>query len=206
VFNFRRLGVLAAPVFALLAICATAEIANAQVFSIQITADERCNGLFTNTAGFNQALQCTFATDPGPGGLQSAMFYAMINPPGLVLGDVVLTEDGVDGDLLRFDPTLLGGGFFFYSLAGGGAPADTGLPGAFNTNLLRLAETDIGGGLMGLVYTPTEGQPGFVAGSAGPVTYTFVSDDVPEPATIGLVALGVGVGFLVRRKKNRAAV
>ena len=203
-FKLRRLGVLAAPVLALLAISATTQIASAQVFSVQVTADERCNGLLTNTSGFSQALACSFTSDPGPGGLPSAMYYAMINPPGLILGDIVLTEDGVDGDLIRFNPTLSGGGFFFYSILGGGAPADTGLPSGFNTNLLRFAETDIGGGRMGLIYTPTADQPGFVTGAAGLVTYNFVSDDVPEPATIGFVALGVGIGFLARRKKSRA--
>jgi hypothetical protein len=53
-------------------------------------------------------------------------------------------------------------------------------------------------------YTPLPGQPGFVAGFN--VEYIFVSDgSVPEPGTIGLMAVGLGlIGVRMIRRRSRA--
>ena len=181
----------------------------AQDLSYQVTLDENGNGLLSLVGLFGPAtLDFGMIPDPGPGGLPSVLYYDMINPPGLVGGDVViLEEDDSVGDVLRFSPTVsLGpndgiGGVFVYSVPDPIAfLADIGLPGSFNTNMVTLTETN-----GQITYSPTEGQPGFISGGI-PVTYTFVSDPpVPEPGSIlmlagGLVMLGVGI----RRKTRRS--
>jgi hypothetical protein len=144
------------------------------------------------------------AADPGPGGRSSVAQYGLLSPPGLVGGDVVLLDSAVTADLLRFNPDVNGGSLFFYSDQDGGidAPADTGMPDGSNTNVVRLSEAALNGGGFGFVYTPIAGQPGFVAGAAGPVIYTFISDavsQVPEPASIIITSSALVLLFLLRR-------
>ncbi len=158
-----------------------------------ITADENGNGTI-QSGGSTGILPFGFAVDPGPGGLASAANYGMFNPPGLVAGDILLLESNEStSDVIRFDATVGGGSFFVYSLLGSGTLADTGLPTATETNSLSLSEVSLPGLGFGAVYTPTAGQPGFVAGSLYPVTYTFISDAVPEPSTSGLLLAGLSV-------------
>jgi len=175
--------------------------ANAQ-FSISITADENCNGLFTNTSGFSQALPCETFVDPGPGGLAAAVTYDMMNPPGLIAGDLeMLDADNTLSDLIRFnDNSFIEGSasFVFYSATDDGVSslADIGFPTADYENIVTVNE--INGGY---AYTPTAGQPGFVTGAGGPITYTFTSDEsspTPEPASATLVL--ACLGLLVGRK------
>ena len=56
--------------------------------------------------------------------------------------------------------------------------ADTGFPSSLYTNTLAVIETGPEGGPNGYIYTPTAGQPGFVAGASGPVTYVIQSDSL----------------------------
>jgi hypothetical protein len=185
--------------------CATSIPAAAQ-FSVSITVDENGHGTLTNTNGFFSNLPFAMAADPGPGGLSSVARYGLLNPPGLVGGDVVLLDSAATADLLRFNTDVNGGSLFFYSDQDGGidALADTGMPDSLNTNVVRLSETALTGGRFGFVYTPTAGQPGFVAGAAGPVIYTFISDavpSVPEPASIMITSSGLVLLFLLRRRR-----
>jgi hypothetical protein len=173
-------------------------------FSVNITADENGNSTFTNTAGFFGTLPFSQITDPGPGGLTGVLNYGLQNPPGLVGGDLILTDGLLTSDLIRFDTVTKNGSFFFYSASGGGALADIGGPTNFNTNQITLAEASLGGGVTGIIYTPTAGQPGFVAGAAGPVNYTFISD-TPEPATLLLMSSGLALLFLLRRRRPSSA-
>src|SRR5260370_11705007 len=69
----------------------TSASAQAQ-FSITITFNENCNSSFTNTSGFSSTLPCSFAQDPGPGGLALALTYGLLNPPGLTAGDLIFPE------------------------------------------------------------------------------------------------------------------
>src|SRR4051794_9689456 len=87
---------------------ATGNQVNAQVgFSVTITVDENGNGTFTNTNNFNSPLPFALQQAPGPGGLPGALTYGLLNPPGLVAGDLILLEPGTLGvvsDLIRFNP------------------------------------------------------------------------------------------------------
>lgn len=182
--------------------------AHAQAFSVTITVDENGNGRFTNTNGFSSALPGTLAPDPGPGGLAAALTYDLLNPPGLVAGDLMLLEPGSTdlSDIIRYNSS--NGTLVFYSdiLSGSDSLADTGFPSASYANTLTL--TEIGPeGNNGFTYTPTAGQPGFVAGAGGPVTYVIMSDvggnQIPEPTSLSLVGaaiLAMGAGVALRRR------
>lgn len=144
-------------------------------FSITIHLDEAGNGTLDNSAGFHSALPFAMLPDPGPGGLPSVLFYDMLNPPGLTAGDLIVLSDAGKSDVLRFDPTtgLNGahGGVFVYSDPSGNLPADVGFPTAQSPNTAQVTEAPDGT----VSYTPTTGQPGFVTGAGGPVTYVLVS-------------------------------
>jgi len=180
----------------------------AQALTILINVDEAGHGMLSNSNGFSAALPFALEPDPGPGGLPLALTYGLLNPPGLVTGDLLLVEQGTAGlvsDQLRFNPTN-GGSLVVYSQnrSGSTSLADTGFPTALYANTLALVETGVEPGPNGITYTPTSGQPGFVAGAGGPVTYQFVSDPkpvpVPRPALGVLVLLGgLGAWRLVRR-------
>ncbi len=172
---------------------------------VNITADENGNGTIEFVGGGTFEMPGALAADPGPGGLSSALTYNLLNPPSLIGGDVILSElvgeALVPSDVIRFlsGPEV----FVFYSDNGDGsdALADTGLPTAFFTNVVTLAEVGPEGS-NGAFYTPTANQPGFVPGFA--VTYHFISDSaVPEPATWAMMLIGFGaVGVTLRRRKR----
>ena len=164
----------------------------AQGFSATITLRENGQGRFQNSNGFDQTLAGYLAPDPGPGGLSSALTYDLLNPPGLTAGDLLLTDPTtLLSDLIRFNPaesTQSGtGALVFYSILGGSELADTGFPTSLYTNTFTLAENQLGP----TTYTPLLGQPGYVAGAAGLVTYILYSDEigsaVPDYANTGLL-------------------
>jgi hypothetical protein len=186
------------------------QAANAQAFSVTISVDENGNGQLANSSGFNSPLPFASQTDPGPGGLNNALTYGLLNPPGLTAGDVFLTNAACGGcitDVIRFNPdegiASSTGALVFYS-NDSGSLADIGFPTANYTNTLSISE-----GPTGAIYTPVTGEPGFVAGSAGPVTYdlTSLAADVPEPSTWAMMILGfAGVGFMAYRRKSKPAL
>jgi hypothetical protein len=183
-----------------------AHIASAQ-FTITVTVDENAHGTLTNSSGFNSPLPVALLPDPGPGGLPAALTYGLLNPPGLVAGDLIMLEPpptlGQLSDIVRFNPNQNGGSLVFYSdqFNGVDTQADTGFPAALYPNTATFVEVGPEG-LNGLTYTPTAGQPGFVAGAGGPVTYVIQSD-VPEPASLsGLFAVS-GVSCIRRRRRRR---
>jgi hypothetical protein len=184
---------------------------NAAGFSITITANENGQGLFTNSSGFVSTLPVDFQTDNGPGGLANALTYSLLNPPGLTAGDLLLTESaaGPISDIIRFNPTENCSGtigcLVFYSdkLDGVDSLADIGLPTGLYTNTISFMEIGPEGN-NGLTYTPLAGQPGFVAGAAGPVTYVLTSDAAPTPEPSTIVLFGTGLGVLLVACRKRA--
>lgn len=190
------------------ALLAIGGAASAQGFTVTINVDENGNGTLTNSDGFFGTLASGLQDDPGPGGLTNVLTYDLLNPPGLTEGDVLLFDPdfGTFLDVVRFNPNEISpsgglGSLVFYSdnVDGFDDLADTfGPPTAFYTNVVTITEGD--------AYTPTAGQPGFVTGAGGPVTYILNSDieSVPEPGSVAmLVGMGVtGAGFLVRRRRK----
>lgn len=200
----------AAPLLLAFSLLTIASTARAQGFSVTITVDENGHMHFTNTAGFDQMFTGALAADPGPGGRASALTYDLQNPPGLVAGDLLLFESAdLLSDVIRFNaPTSSSGSLVFYSDLDDGADAiaDVGFPTSFYDNQISAREVGPEGGPNGITYTPTAGQPGFVAGAGGPVTYIIESDTVtPEPSTVVLMLTGLtGLGGMAIRRRHLA--
>jgi len=176
----------------------------AQITQISTVVDENGHRTINGFLGL-QPLPFSIIPDPGPGGKPNVLAYGLLNPPGLVTGDVDLivtfAGGGFVSDTLRFDAVTGGGTLFFYSDQDGGidAIADIVTPFGHYPNFIDLHQETVGPGLFGAIYTPTTGQPGFVAGAPVPVTYTFISE-MPEPASLFLLLTGgatlLGLGVL----------
>jgi hypothetical protein len=172
-----------------------------------ITLDETGVGslLFPGSAAF--PLPGLMQSDPGPGGLAAALTYNLGGPPNLLAGDLILTENGVISDVIRFNPADPATGYaasvVFYSDLGtepNPPLADTGFPVAFYALVLTLPEVGPEAGPNGITYTPTPNDPGYVNGFN--VTYLIISDPVPEPGTLALGAVGAAFGLVLAWRRR----
>ena len=156
-------------------------------------------------------------------GGHATLAYALSNNGGnqMVPGDVRIFEDAAHtilSDVLRFEDWGVGY-VYVYSAKDDGVTklADTGMPTAFQANVVDFTE-QLNGGAYGLFgYTPTAGQPGYStylfdgSTSAGlNYAYNFTSDEpagVPDGGTtIGLLGLAlIGIFALGRTPAASAA-
>lgn len=162
------------------------------------TFDEFGNGRISVNGGPQTDLLGSLMADPSQTGNPLVLTWLLGPTVGTLGNGTVLVHEGsllTDplSDALRFTDSLGNlSGFtadrlIFYSLAGGGAPADTGLPSNVRTGALADA-------------FETNGQFTFTA--TGPNVYNGTSDGtltaVPEPSS--LLLLGSGIGLLIRRR------
>ena len=136
-------------------------------------------------------------SDPGPGGLMSALaFTAHPQAAPFPEGDVVLLDaNGHVSDILRFDeatssPSGLTQLIFFYSNDHGGLLADTGLPSLMLSNTVTIQENPSGP----TIYTPAAGQPGLSTDS--PLGDSFRIFSTPDTGST-LLMLGAATAGLV---------
>lgn len=176
-----------------------------------ITIDEKGVGTIQFPGTPAGPLPGLMLPDPGPGGLTAALTYNLGGPPSLLAGDLILTENGVISDVIRFNPAILATGYpasvVFYSDRGTEPSpplADTGFPAAFYTLVLTLPEVGPEAGPNGITYTPTPNDPGYVNGFN--VTYVIISDPVPEPGTLALGAVGAAFGLALAWRRRETQV
>jgi hypothetical protein len=198
--SLKIIGFVCAAVLAFAA-AQSAIAGNANPLTVDITVHEDGTGTFMNSNGVNQPLVSAQQQDPGPGGLANALTFGLLSAPGLVAGDLFLIDPVTMAlsDVIRFNPTELipgqsPGDLVFYSIAGGGQLADTGFPSANYANTFSLIENPLGA----TVYTPTAGQPGFIAVVPGAATYHIFSEEIAAsgvPETGGTMAF-MGLALL----------
>lgn len=193
----------------LLLVCvllAGANTVRSDELAITITLHENGEGNLQGVDA-NASFAGFLSVDPGPGGLSAALTFDLLNPPGLVAGDLLLLGDTLAiSDVIRFNTAGVEGFAVFYSeiTSGSGELADTGFPTLNYSNMLTIYEAPSGT----TTYTPTAGQPGFVEGARGLVSYVISSSEartigVPESGST-ILLLGLAICLLIFPVRARA--
>ena len=189
----------------LFALAASANTLRAVPFLPTFSFHENGQGKLELPIGVVIPFPGALTTDPGPGGLLSALAFTahpQVNP--LVVGDVVfLDASGHVSDILRFDEATSSASgltqlIFFYSNDHGGLLADTGLPSLMLGNTVTIQENPSGP----TIYTPAAGQPGLSTDS--PLGDSFRIFSTPDTGST-LLMLGAAIaGFVFLRWKMPA--
>jgi len=177
------------------------------VFSVTITVDEHCHGTETFSDGSSNHLDCSMQPDPTNANLP-ALTYTF-HTESITTGDLNVGEGPqVLSDVIRFEfdrsNSLVS--LVFYSglldsKGEGDAQADTGLPLLGGLTFAFCPEVGAEGNNF-CTYTPGPDQPGFESPEVK-VTYVLISDSaIPEPGSLALLAIGVGVLGLGRRRQK----
>ena len=159
-------------------------------FGVILTIDESGNAYLTPS----QLFPYTMGTDPISG--MNTLEYTL--PFAGVAGDVLLQEPGGSqtSDVLRFDGNFHV--YFFSELEAGQAQlADVGLPAAFITPNVTVAESGTEGAFTYANYTPSATGPG-----ANPGTTYYIISEVPEPSVMLLGGLGGGLLLLLNLRRR----
>jgi hypothetical protein len=186
--------------------CAALVVAAAPASSsVFVSVDEYGNGFAVGDSAGGR-LVGVLAPDPGPGGLPSVLTYNLpswLAPGDLVPGDLLITEHGRLGDVLRFNASGTASLLVYSGFSAGGASLGdtTSPPLAFYPNTVTRPEGDLWAdepSPQGVYYTPQQGMPGYFAGLV--IQYRFMSDDIPEATTWAMMLLGfAGLSYAGRR-------
>ena len=176
-----------------------------------VNVDENGNGFILPTAGpfLIPSYNGPDPLDPANGLKPLIYDLGAVGLNNAVTGDLVLLETPPSGtnvlsDVVRFESTGTSSLLVFYSDVETTDPshdlADVGLPPTLLTNQFVAVEQGSEDGWNGYDgYLPTPNQPGYIPG----VVYNITSD-VPEPATLGLLAVGAfGLAMRPTRRNGR---
>lgn len=181
-------------------------LAPAAAPSAHITIDEHGVGVVAYSAGGSTAITGALLNDTGPGGGSNVLTYNLSGSFEFVSGDVQINDaNGTISDYVEFNASNSTIVFYSNPLDGFDSLADTpGPPRNLYVNGVILTELGTGGNSL-VNYTPGAGDPGYVAGVAGPVTYTLISDGhtpmIPEPSTLALLGTGLLAAVRIVHKR-----
>ncbi|HEY4309598.1 MAG TPA: PEP-CTERM sorting domain-containing protein [Pirellulales bacterium] len=158
------------------------------------------------TSGTSFSLEAASASPYG-------MFLAQLNPSSSGPDTAYVADDGVG--IEKF--SLVSGTWVASGVIGSATDAYRGLTGSVTANGVQLYATRQGGTSQGIVsLVDTSGYNATINGTANLIValgtneafrgIDFAPHAVPEPSTLALGAIGLGVALIARRRRSRASV